>query len=62
MLDILKNRDDFIKKYNDAKILSRRDECTKYLAYVARTDSFKVSDWFDDATITTFYNGVEVSL
>lgn len=61
MLKVLKERDDFIKKMNDAIMASKKDQCTKYLAYVARSDCFKVSDWFDDATIMAFYVGEEVN-
>lgn len=61
MLEILKNRADFETAKHRAKLLSMSGNCCKYVAYVARNDIFKISDWYDDATIMCFNDGKETS-
>lgn len=61
MLDILEKRSDFASAKKRAAELSIKDERVKYVGYVARNDIFKISDWHDDSTLCSFYNGEETS-
>jgi hypothetical protein len=61
MIEVLRNGVEYHNAREIAKQHSKDLECTKYVAYVARTNRFKISDWYDDATITSFTCGNETS-
>lgn len=54
MLEILKNSEGFKEACAKAGRKAVVHECTMYVAYVARTNTWKISEWFDDATVCKF--------
>lgn len=60
MLQILKDRKDFITACSRAAKMAVENECTTYVAYIAREDRFTISDWFDDATVCKFDETEEI--
>lgn len=54
MLEILKNSEGFKEACKRAGKRAIEQECTVYVAYVARYDKWKTSDWYDDASVCRF--------
>jgi hypothetical protein len=57
MLQSLRDRKDLESAIDRATQISIEQKCIKYVSYVARNDVFKISDWYDDATILSISNG-----
>lgn len=60
MLEILKNSNKFKAACERAAERAVNEECAVYVAYVARWDTYKVSDWIDDATVCRFDGSSEI--
>jgi hypothetical protein len=60
MLELLKQREDFKHACERASKRAVEQECTVFVSYVARHDVFRISDWYDDASVIRFDESSEL--